>query len=67
MLYAFYDSNYEKVFIIEVDYYADKKHINFIKFLVDKIENEAVNKGNLPSNKNFILLVHLQRNYNEGD
>lgn len=41
ILKTFYESDNQKVFIIEIDFYADKKHINFIKFLVDKIESEA--------------------------
>lgn len=40
---AFYESKSAKVFIIDADYIKDKQHINFIKFVVDKIEKDSDN------------------------
>lgn len=47
MLYTFYESNNERVFIIEVEHNSEKQHINFIKFLIDKIEKETLQNSKL--------------------
>ena len=40
-LKAFYESKeINKVYLIEADYLKDREHINFIKFVVDKVEME---------------------------
>ena len=51
------------MFIIDADYIKDKEHISFIKFVVDKIEKESSLRCQV--NKTLVLLVHMQRNYNE--
>lgn len=64
VLQSYYESPQEKVLIIEADYHKDKKNINFIKFVVDKVEKESRVPNGVT--KSLIVLIHLRRNVNEG-
>lgn len=64
-LELFYESEREKLLIIEADYQQDKVHIGFIQFVIDKVEKETMELSR-GKEKALILLIHMKRNYNEG-
>jgi|LauGreDrversion4_2_1035121.scaffolds.fasta_scaffold175688_1 hypothetical protein len=62
----FYESGDELVLIFDLHYASDSQHLSFLKFLVDKVEKEASASLKWGGTKTIIIMVHLQRNFNEG-
>lgn len=64
-LHMFYESKTELVFIIDLNYIIDKQHIDFVKFIVEKVEREAINGKEWQNCKTVVVMLHMQRNFHE--
>jgi hypothetical protein len=64
-LHLFYGSENEKIFILDANYINDKQHISFVKFIIDKVERDAIDGKKWKGLKTIILLIHMHRNIHE--
>ena len=64
-LHQFYESETETVFILDANYITDKSHVSFIKFIVDKVERDAIDGKAWNGCKTVLFMLHMQRNFHE--